>query len=322
MSAKPARFPPAIKLGGDITYAGRTLELSPDGTGLLYGDHQSLFRIRRGEKALQKVDSKGQYLLSMACALDADRTVFGLPSHDAGPRLEVCDSHTTLATYQVPEGAALHGCAAALDAECVVGWGWDSLESKRLQLWWWSLKSAGKPSTHELAPSGMVTAAAFAAGTLFLTADDKLYSATASKIAQVKLAADLFPGALSGARAASRLLVRSAKRFVSLTSDGKTLHAFPPFLKVARMTADGTQVVGYGEALRHQQVPSDVFDAYPEWQKTDFIARFDAATGERLGWGEISDSVDLLAIQDGELIVTKSVKRLAFHPWKLLESNK
>jgi hypothetical protein len=321
--AKPAKFPTAIKLGGDVTYSGRTLELSPDGTALLYGDTQSLFRIHRGEKALQKVDSKGQYLLSTACALDATRAVIGFPSDEAGPHLDVCDARTTLATYRMPEEAALHGCAASLDAECVVGWGWDSIESKRLQLWWWPLgAAAGKPVTHQIAPSGMVNAAAFADGTLFVTADDKLYSATASKVAQVKLASDLFPGAVSGARAGSRLVVRSGKRFVSLTTDGKALHAFPPILKVARMTADGTQVVAYGEALRHQQAPTDVVDAYPEWLKTDFIARFDSATGERLGWGEIADSVDLLAIQEGEFVVTKSVKRLAFHPWKLVESNK
>jgi hypothetical protein len=80
-------------------------------------------------------------------------------------------------------------------------------------------------------------------------------------------------------------------------------------------------VVGYGEALRHQQVPSELFDAHPEWQKTDFIARFDAATGARLGWGPISDPVDLLTFTDGELIVTKSVRRIAFHPWKLVSEN-
>ncbi len=322
MPPKTAKFPASLKLGGDVTYAGRTFELSSDGAELLYGDTQALFHVARGAKALAKLDTQGQSLTATASMLERGRAVVGFPSDEDGPHVDVCTVEGSTATLRLPGDAALHGCIASLDADAIVAWGWDSIDDKRPHLWWWSLGApAKKPTALSIAPSGMVLGAAFVGSTLFVTIDDHLFSATSAGVKPVSLAAGIMPSTLTGARTGSHLLARSAKKFVVLTTSGKVVHSFPPFLKLARLTNDGAQVVGYGQALRHQQVPPDVLAAHPELLQSDFVAHFDAASGKRLGWGKIADSVDQLQVVDGDLIVTKSVKRIAFHPWKLVSEN-
>ncbi len=318
MAAKRASFPSTVKVGGDITYSGRILEVAPDGTELLYGDSASLFCLRRGEKAFRKIDTHGRSIES-GCALGGGQRVLALGGlEDDPPRIEWVDDEATLATYHLPADATLAGCIAARHAEALVAWGTPSLEDRRLQLWWWRLGAPEKPPvTLEVATEGMVSGAAFVGAQLFVSAQDRLFAATSSAITALDLAG---PGKLSGARAGTHLLARVGRAFATLTSEGKVLHTLPPVLKLAQLTADGRRIVGYGASL-DVKTPIEVRDRYPEWARTDFVAQFDAVTGEHLGWGKIADSVDALALLDDELIVTKSVKRIAFHPWKLLSES-
>jgi len=315
MAAKLASFPSSVKVGGDVTYSGRTLEVAPDGAELLYGDAQALFRLRRGEKVLQKIDTGERHIVS-ASALGGGEVAVGLWGvGDEPPRVEVFDANTSLATYEVPEAAVLSGCLASRQAEAIVGWGMASTEDRKLQLWWWPLGAPGGPRvTHAIAAEGIVLDAAFVGTKLFVSAGDKLFVATSSEIAAVKT--DGGPTRLAGARTGTNLLARVGRSFVVMTTDGEVVHTLPPVLKLAQLTADGRRVVGYGESL-DVKTPIEVRERYPEWARTNFVASFDTATGERLGWGKVADSVDALALVDDELIVTKSVKRIAFHPWKL-----
>ena len=315
MAAKPASFPSSVKVGGDVTYSGRILEVAPDGAELLYGDAQALFRLRRGEKALQKIDTGERHIVS-ASALPGGEVAVGLwGADDEAPRVEVFGAKTRIATYELPEAAVLSGCLASRQAEAIVAWGMASTEDRRLQLWWWPLGSPGAPRvTHTIAAEGIVLDAAFVGAKLFVSAGDELFVATSSEIAAVKT--DGGPTRLAGARTGTNLLARVGRSFVVMTTDGEVVHTLPPVLKLAQLTADGRRVVGYGESL-DVKTPIDVRERYPEWARTNFVASFDTATGERLGWGKVADSVDALALVDDELIVTKSVKRIAFHPWKL-----
>lgn len=306
---KPATFPATLKLGGDITYSGRTLDLAPDGSELVYGDASSLFRLPRGEKALRKMDT--DRYLEGGVALGGGEVVVALSGlGDDPPRLDLFDAARRIATFAVPEEGNPLGLAASRESESLVAWG---LTSDRPTLWWWRL---GAPAAAPVAlPLAAVPfAAAFVGGTLFLSASDKLYAATVKGITHLD-GADV--SALSGARSGSRLLARSGKSFVVLGTDGGVIRALPPVLKHARLTADGRRVVGYGDAF-DVRTPVEARDLYPEWERTNFLAQFDATTGERLGWGKIADSVDAIALADDELVVTKSVKRIAFHPWKVL----
>jgi hypothetical protein len=322
MPPKVAKFPTSLKLGGDVTYAGRTLELSPDGGALVYGNQDGHFSIARGEKALTKLKTN-EYVTATACALDRERVLVGFPDPENGAHVDVLSRDgEVVATFRLPRDAALHGCIASVDADAVVAWGWDSVDAARPHLWWWSLASPkAKPTALEIAPTGMVHGAAFVGSTLFLNPHDQLFAATPAGVTKVEVGKGLMPNRVAGARSGKHLLVGSAKQLRVLSTKGTLVHSFPPFLGAARLTPDGSQVVGYGMALRHQTVPHELIDAHPEWLTTSFIARFDAKTGERLGWGPITDAVDMIALAEGELIVTKSVKRIAFHPWKLVTEN-
>lgn len=306
---KPATFPATLKLGGDVTHAGRTLDLAPDGSELVYGDSTAVFRVQRGDKALRKVDTD-RYLAGLV-ALGGGQIVVALSGRDdEPPRLDLFDASQRVASFTVPGEGNPTGLAASREAEAVVAWG---LSSDRPMVWWWRL---GAPTA---APIGLPIdavpfGAAFVGGALFVSASDKLYAVTPKGITHVD---GVSVGALSGARSGSRLLARSGKSFVVLGTDGGVIRALPPVLKHARLTADGRRVVGYGDAF-DVRTPVEARDLYPEWARTNFLAQFDATTGERLGWGKIADSVDAIALADDELVVTKSVKRIAFHPWKVL----
>lgn len=313
MASKVATFASTVKLGGDITYSGTLLEIAPDGAELVYGSADALFRLRRGDKALKKVDTAR---VASAMALGGGLILAGAPYQDDGDSVDVYDqANAVVARYVLPAEASLQGCTGSTQAGAIVAWA--RAESGALEVYWWSLGAPdSKPVVHALTPSGVVDGATFVGETLFLTTSDKLFAATASKLVQVATG-ELMPGRIDGATAGDRLVVRSGKCFVTLKTDGTVLHAFPPLFKLARITPDGKHVLFYGTRY-DVRTPADAAALFPEGASSDFVAWFDAATGERLGWGKMADSLDALAMIEGELIVGKSVKRLAVHPWKLI----
>lgn len=317
MPAKPASFPSSVKVGGDVPHSSRTMELAPDGTELLYGDEHKLFQLRRGEKALRLLETKSLRIAS-ACPLGEGGAAVAYQYCDDGDHVDVRDASGAVTTYRAPKDAPLLGCVVSTEAKALVGWGRASPEAGPLQLWWWSLGEPKKAPVVQTLESGVVGSAVFVDGTLYITIGEKLFAATAASAGAASIDGDLSPYTLAGARTGGRLLAKSGKSFVGLAmkgAAGKTLYTLPPVLKHARLTADGSRIVGYGPSI--ERAPAAVQDAYPEWLKTNFVALFDGATGKRLGWGKIADNVDALAIVDDAFIVTQSVKRIAFHAWKL-----
>lgn len=315
MAARPAKFPANVKVGGNVPFSGRILDLASDGSELVYGDPTAVFRLPRGAKALDKIETDRSIV--GAAALGGGTVAVALSGlGDEPPRIDVLDAGKRTSLV-VPGEGSLNGCLASRQAEALVGWGRASLEDERLVVWWWRLGSAAPPVAHTLPVDGVVLGASFVGATLFVSAAERIFSVTPKGVAPV---ADVDAGALHGARDGSRLLARLAKQFVVLGTDGKAIQSLPPVLKLARLTADGKRVVGYGAAF-DVRTPLEMREKYPEWARTDFLAQFDAATGERLGWGKVADSADLLALVDGEAVVTKSVKRIAFHPWTILEGS-